>query len=356
MSKQAKNENKKALRRDHSAPTILDVAKEAGVSPMTVSRVINNVGSVRPNTRTKVEEAITKLKYSPNTSAQVLAGARPLHLGLIYDNPSATFLSEFLIGALDKASSLNAQLSIEQAKSDQSAVVTAKAMVARGIDGLLLPPPLSDAASLLDYLDALAIPTVVAASSRIKKQVSAVSINDEQAAYEMTQYVLALGHKRVGFIVGNPNQKASQLRLFGYQKALQEQGIALDQNLLAQGQFSYESGIQAAEQLLSLKDRPTAIFASNDDMAAGALAVAHKLGIKAPAQLTVCGFDDSTLATNVWPQLTTIHQPIMDMSRRAIDMLVKKVQGVRAHQPMKSQHVLLEYSLIQRESASPPAQ
>ena len=343
----------KTNRRDHAAPTIADVAAEAGVSPMTVSRVINRAPSVRPNTRKKVEAVIAKLNYSPNASAQQLAGARPIHMGLIYDNPSATFLSEFLIGALDQASALNAQLTIEQALTPRNAVSTAEGLIERGVDGVILPPPLSDAVNVLEYLERAKVPAVVAASSRLKKRLSAVSIDDEQAAYEMTQHILSLGHRRIGFIAGNPDQMASQLRLFGYKKALNEAGIKLNQNLLAQGLFSYQSGLEAAEQLLRLKNKPTAIFASNDDMAAATLAVAHKLSVSVPRELTVCGFDDSLLATTVWPELTTIHQPIMEMSRQAVAMLVEKIQTQRSGKPVKSQHVLLNFSLIKRESTAP---
>lgn len=344
------SETVRKARRQHDAPTLADVAREAGVSPMTVSRVINGEDSVRPKTRTRVEEAIARLKYTPNQSARYLAGAKPVQVGLIYDNPSSTYLSEFLVGALEQSSHLNVQLTVEKTEDLDGATATAEGLIARGVDGFLLPPPLSDSKSLLEYLESLSVPTVVAASGRLQRNVSAVSIDDKLAAYQMTRHIIELGHRRIGFIVGNPTQLASELRLAGYRKALAEAGIEVEDKLLAQGQFTYRSGIEAASRLLTQKQPPTAVFASNDDMAAATVAVAHKLGINVPAQLTICGFDDSLMATTIWPELTTIHQPIIDMSRTAVTMLVEKIKARRAEQPSPSQHLLLEFKLVKRES------
>lgn len=340
----------KSSRRQHDAPTIADVALEAGVSLMTVSRVINREDSVRPSTRERVEQAIAKLKYVPNSSARQLAGAQPMHIGMIYDNPASTYLSEFLIGALEESSRLHAQLSVEQAVGSVDPIATVKRLIERRVDGLLLPPPLSDSAELLDYLDAQQLPTVVAASSRVKTHVSAVSIDDEQAAFEMTQHLIGFGHRRIGFIAGNPLQLASELRLVGYRRALAAAGLSFNQELVAGGLFDYRSGVSAAGKLLSLRNPPTAIFASNDEMAAATVAVAHRRGLHVPQQLTVCGFDDSLLATSIWPELTTVHQPIIDMSRTAIKMLVEKIRNRRQGQPDPSQHLVLAFALVRRES------
>ena len=345
--------NSKNSRRQHQGPTIADVAEEAGVSPMTVSRVINGEDRVRIKTRKRVEDAIAKLQYTPNLSARQLAGAQPIHVGLIYDNPSSAYLSEFLVGALEQTSQLNVQLTVEKSENPQGAMATAEAMVARGVDGLLLPPPLSDSSLVLAYLETLAIPTVVAASPHTGMNVSAVSINDEQAAYEMTRHIIELGHRRIGFIAGNPNQSATDLRLTGYQKALRDFKLTVNPQLIAQGQFSYRTGLEAATKLLSLASPPTAIFASNDDMAAATVAVAHRLGLNVPQQLTVCGFDDSLMATTIWPELTTIHQPIIEMSRTAVKLLVEKIRAARNDQEPESEHLVLDFTFMKRESDAP---
>ena len=178
-----------------------------------------------------------------------------------------------------------------------------------------------------------------------------VSIDDFAAAYAMTRHVLSLGHRRIGFILGNPAQTASANRLAGYRSALEDAGIAFADSLTAQGVFTYRSGLDAAEQLLALEVAPTAIFASNDDMAAATVAVAHRRGLDVPGDLTVCGFDDTTLATAIWPELTTIHQPIADMSRAAVEMLVS---NIRRQQALQERHQLLDFTLIRRQSDAAP--
>src|SRR3546814_761598 len=168
------------------------------------------------------------------------------------------------------------------------------------------------------------LPVVVVASARPPGRVSSVGIDDFEAARAMTRHLLAMGHDRIGFIVGNPNQHASARRLEGYRAALEERGAKVDDALIAQGLFTYRSGLDAAEILLARDPPPTAIFASNDDMAAAAVAVAHRRGVDVPGDLSICGFDDTPFATTIWPALTTIHQPIADMSRAALDQLVAR--------------------------------
>jgi LacI family transcriptional regulator len=162
-----------------------------------------------------------------------------------------------------------------------------------------------------------------------------------------------LGHRRIGFIAGNPNLSASAQRLEGYRAALAAVGIEEDPALIVDGLFTYRSGLDAAEQLLDLPDPPTAIFSSNDDMAAATVAMAHRRGLDVPGDLTVCGFDDTTLATAIWPELTTIHQPIADMARAAVDLLVSSLRRQKTGEGAAAQHVL-DYTLIRRQSDAPP--
>jgi len=170
----------------------------------------------------------------------------------------------------------------------------------------------------------------------------------------MTRQIAGLGHKRIGFIIGNPDQTASARRLDGYRAALVEEGIAVDEALIVQGLFSYRSGLEAAEKLLDLPVPPSAIFASNDDMAAAAVAVAHRRGLDVPGKLTVCGFDDTTLATAIWPELTTVHQPIADMSRAAVEILVSEIAARREGERRQSRRIVLDFTLVRRQSDGPP--
>jgi len=343
----------KPARRQKSAVTIHDVARYAGVSPMTVSRVINGEKNVRESTRKAVNAAIRDLNYQPNPAARSLAGADLIRIGLLYSNPSAAYLSEFLVGSLDQCRRSNIQLIVEQCDEEQ-AEAAARRLVNSGVDGIILPPPLCDAPEVIQALAASRTPGVAVATGRPPADVSAVRIDDFGAAHEMTRHLAGLGHRRIGFIKGHPNQTASGLRLEGYLAGLSEAGIAADEALIEQGYFTYRSGLEAAERLLARAEPPTAIFASNDDMAAATVAVAHRRGLDVPGDLTVVGYDDSALATTIWPELTTIRQPIADMSRQAVTLLAEDIRSRRSGQEAQHQHALQAFALIRRHSDGPP--
>ena len=343
----------KTSRRQRSAPTISDVARLAGVSPMTVSRVINAETNVRPATREAVNTAIASLNYAPNSAARSLAGAGQTRIGVLYSNPSAGFLSEFLLGSLDQASRSDVQIIVERCEMGDHEVDVARHLVDGGIDGIILPPPLCESDAVLDMLAQAGVPTVVVATARVPDASLAIRIDDHHAALTMTRHIMALGHQRIGFITGDANFNASACRLEGYRAALSEAGLPADEALIAPGLYTYRSGLDAAEQLLALADPPTAIFACNDDMAAATVAVAHRRGFDVPGDLTVCGFDDTTLSTAIWPELTTIHQPIADMSRAAVELLVSVLRGQK-HAPAIAPHRLLDFTLIRRQSDAAP--
>ena len=335
----------------HGAPTISDVAKRAGVSSMTVSRVINGESNVRDTTREAVMAAIAALNYAPNPAARSLAGSAPTRIGMLYSNPSAGFLGEVLLGSLEQASRADVQIIVERCEPGHDELEVARHLIAGGIDGMLLPPPLCESGAMLELLKRSGVPAVAVATACSGAPL-AVGIDDREAALRMTQHLMSLGHRRIGFIAGDPALAASGRRLDGHCAALAQAGIALDDSLVVDGRFTYRSGLDAAERLLDLPEPPTAIFASNDDMAAATIAVAHRRGIDVPADLTVCGFDDTPLATVIWPELTTIRQPIADMARVGIEMLVSVL---RPQKPAAaSLHRLLDFELIRRQSDAAP--
>lgn len=321
---------------------------------MTVSRVINGESNVRDATRDAVHAAITKLNYAPNRAARRLAGASQLRLGLLYSNPSEAYLSAFLLGSLEEASRADIQLIVQKCDLGDHEREVAERLIAGGIDGIILPPPLCDSPLVLDVLLRARIPTVVVATGCPPPEVGAVSIDDRAAARQMTTHLLDLGHQRIGFVTGNPNLTASDERLAGYRDAIEARGMAYAGELVANGLFTYRSGLDAAEELLDQTDPPSAIFASNDDMAAACVAVAHRRGLDVPSDLTVVGFDDSAIAMTIWPELTTIHQPIADMSRAAVDLLVAMLRGKRHSEAPSARHVVLDYTLIRRQSDAAP--
>jgi LacI family transcriptional regulator len=336
------------------APTMSDVAKLAGVSPMTVSRVMNGDTKVRENTRNRVDAAVAALNYVPNQAARRLAGSRPIRVGFLYSNPSAGYLSEFLVGLLNQASPNNVQLVVEKCTADEQGLEQARRLIANGVDGIILPPPLCDTPHLIDLIAAAGVPAVVVACGQPDSRVCAVSIDDFRAAHAMTGHLMALGHQRIGFIVGHPNQSASARRLAGFKAAIAEKNAQSAPELIVQGLFTYRSGLDAAETLLALEQRPTAIFASNDDMAAATVAIAHRLGLDVPGDLTVAGFDDTALATTIWPELTTVRQPITEMAEASVQFLVQQIRAQRAGTPEAPEHVVMPHALIRRQSDAAP--
>lgn len=332
--------------------TMADVAQRAGVSRMTVSRVINDGAKVRDDTRQAVLAAIRDLNFQPNLAARNLVTAGELRIGVVYSNPSAAFMSDFLVGVFEEATSAGARLILVRGQTGGTPSPQDLApLLNGGVHGVLLAPPLGESAAVLDALRAAGLPVAVVAAGRRPSDVINVRIDDHKASQAMTRHLLDLGHRRIGFIVGNPNQAASAERLEGARAAI----AAVDgaELLLAQGAFSYDSGLRAAEALLDGAERPTAIFASNDDMAAAAVSVAHRRHLDVPGDLTVVGFDDTTVATTLWPPLTTIRQPVRQMAAVALDRLLRALRSPEPDAEIHVEHVL-DHVLIQRDSTAPP--
>jgi LacI family transcriptional regulator len=340
--------------RKQGAPTIADVAAYAGFAPMTVSRVINGEQNVRQETREAVQAAIAKLRYSPNLAARTLAGAEQVRIGMLYSNPSAAFLSEFLVGSLEQARLSHVQLVVEKFDAEQNEEQVVNELLATGVDGIILPPPLCDSKRIHAVIAKAGALAVAVASAIPRPGLLAVRIDDHAAAMAMTRHILSLGHTRIGFIIGNPDQTASAQRLAGYKAALIEADIPIDNALIRQGLFTYRSGLKAAEQLLALAKPPTAIFASNDDMGAATVAVAHRHHLDVPKGLTVCGFDDTEFSRSIWPELTTIRQPIADMSKAAMLLLLKRIKARREGHDEDLKQTLLDFTLVRRDSDGPP--
>jgi LacI family transcriptional regulator len=334
--------------------TIHDVARHAGVSSMTVSRVINKNVNVREPLREKVMASIKALKYTMNMAARsTRAGMGGVRIGVLYSHPSASYLNEVMLGGLDQAARLGAQLLLEKCGGLQSQKNAVNRLVEAGVDGVILPPPLCDSAPTVQMLTRVGIPVLALATARPLPEVSAVRIDDFQGALALTRHLTKLGHKRIGFIKGNPTHTPTEVRYEGFLKGLSEAGIALDEGLVVQGQFTYKSGLEAGRELLDRKDPPTAIFASNDDMAAGVMAVAHGLKISIPEQLSVCGFDDTPVASTIWPQLTTVHQPIVAMGRSSVSTIFERIKELKSGEPSRPAHQLMKFTLMDRDSTGP---
>ena len=331
--------------------TLADVARHAGVSPMTVSRVINNDSKVRDTTREKVNEAISKLNYAPNIAARNLAGAGSIRICLLYGNPSSAYLGELLMGALEAASDLGAHLVVE--RTDESLTPEfIEENIDQNWDALIVPPPVSDVSGIRRLVAEKEFPTAFISSATSPGRANEIRIDDNDAAKQITELLLEKGHTRIAIIKGHPNQTTSEKRFEGYCEALEAADLEIRQDYVEQGFFTYRSGLDAAEKLLSLKERPTAIFASNDDMAAGVLAAAARHGLSVPKDLSVVGFDDSPIASTIWPNLTTIRQPVSSMAAQAVELVHRLAQPNGHHHAPST--IVMSHHLVERDSVAVP--
>jgi LacI family transcriptional regulator len=350
-------------RRGAKLARIEDVARHSGFSPMTVSRVINGYAGVRPATIAAVRRSIEALDFAPSEAAQRLAGAREDRIALIYSGPSQIYLSELLVGALHQCRRAQVQFVIEQydrgpsgqdpAGQDLAAKELVAKLVKGRVEGVILTAALADAGALIERLAATGIAVVAITNGGHGRPFASVGIDDRRAAFEMTRHLVDLGHRRIGFIRGDPDHSASDRRFEGYAEALAQAGFAVDPALVTQGRFTYRSGLEAAQRLIDLPHPPSAIFASNDDMAAAAIAFAHQRGLRVPDDISICGFDDTPIATTIWPELTTIHQPLDAMAEAAIDMLADLLRAGSEARGVPEER-LLDYRLVLRQSTAAP--
>jgi LacI family transcriptional regulator len=334
---------------DAPAPraTIRDVSAAAGVSIKTVSRVLNNEKYVSAETKALVDAAIKSLRFQASTAARSLAGHRSHQVALICDNPNPWYVYEVQSGTREGCQKHHVRMLAQPYDRNSPTLLDDICNLIDQIqpDGLILTPPASDDVDVLAELIRRRTPFVrIQPGSQIDLS-SSVYVDNDQAAYDMTRHLLDLGHRRIGFIVGDRGYAASGQRLGGYVRALAEHGVGLDLALVRQGRFDFASGAQAAEELLAQPDRPTAIFASSDDMAAGALATAHRLGVAVPGAVSIAGFDDTAFATIVWPSLTTIRQPIRQLAEQAADLLLQPAAAIERR--------LIAHELVIRDSTAP---
>ena len=328
---------------------IEDVAHAAGVSMKTVSRVFNHEPNVRPETRARVEAAAKALNYRPNPSARSLAGNRSYLLALVYDNPPGNYIIEVMSGALEACEAARYSLMMRPVDYDHrghvDAIVDCVAQYAP--DGLILVPPLADDAALRERLDALGVRRACVSPQDAQAAIG-VRLDERSAVRELMAHLAGLGHRRIAHVKGRRDHGATEWRLAGYRDGLRAAGLDYDRALVVPGEFSFESGIEAARKLLALDDPPTAIFAANDDTAAGVMHAAAGLGLRLPQDLSVCGFDDQPMAMRLWPALTTVRQPVATMGRIAAEQLLAAVRD-----PQAGHMVQVPYELVVRGSTGP---
>lgn len=336
----------------HAAPTMHDVARIAGVSIKSVSRVINAEPHVSDRLRQKVEAAIAQLGYVPDIAARSLAGQRSFVIGVLLDNPSPHYSMELVTGAYQACRERQYNLQFDNIFGHSGPADAARQidsiLRSNRTDGFILTPPLSDEPSLFAAFEQRGIPYVRVAPVSGLDRAPGVAMDDRAAGAEVADYLWRRGHRHLAYVNGNREHAAVMMRRQGFFERLQE----LQPDVIiseAQGDFLFEGGIKAGRELLATLPKPTAVFTANDDTAAGVMVAASQLGLKVPRDLSIVGFDDSWVARSIWPFLTTVRQPIRDLGYAAAQILIEQ-RG----QPSREGHRLriLQHALVERDSVT----
>src|SRR3954468_16723806 len=300
-------------------PTINDVARLSGVSKKTVSRVINRSPLLNDETRERVQKVIGELGYVPNPQARALALRTNFLIGLIHDNPNAQMVLNVQQGILEALQGTDFAMVVRPVDRGSSALMddVRDFLERQRPYGVVILPPLSENDALARLCDEVGCRYVRRGSAELDDADHMVASNDREAVAEAVQFLYTQGHKLIGLIAGPHGFRSAEERRRGFEDALRSASIKLPRSLIAEGNYTFESGLAAAEKLLDVTPRPTAIFASNDEMAAGVIHAARERGIAVPDELSIMGFDDTPIAAHIWPPLTTVRWPIVSMARAA---------------------------------------
>ncbi len=331
-----------------SKPTINDIARLAGVSKKTVSRVINRSPLLNEDTRRRVDEIIRTTGYVPNPQARALALRRNFLIGLVHDNPNAQMVLGMQQALLSVLRGTEFELIVRPVdRGSTSLVADVRAFLERQrLHGVMLLPPISENDGLATLCDQLGCRYVRMGSAMLDTPEHMVASNDREAVRQAVNYLIGLGHRRIGLVSGPQGFRSAFERRSGFGEALSAAGLAFDPQIVVEGTYRFESGLMAGRQILASAQPPTAIFASNDEMAAGVLHAARELGLDVPADLSIVGFDDTAIAAHLWPPLTTVRWPIQAMGKAAAAKLL-------GGEDSDAQPALFLSELIIRASAGP---
>jgi LacI family transcriptional regulator len=336
-------------------PTINDVARIAGVSKKTVSRVINRSPLLGDETRRRVQEVIGDLGYIPNPQARALALRRNFLIGLVHDNPNAQTVMNVQQGMLEALRGTEFEMVVRPLDRGSSTMLDdlRHFLERQRLFGVLLMPPVCENDTVARLCDQIGCRYVRMGSVTLDTPEHMVASNDREAVRGATEYLLSCGHRRIGLIAGPHGFRSARERRLGFEDALSGAGIALPRSMIADGNYTFDSGITAGERLLDVMPRPTAIFACNDEMAAGVIHAARQRGLDVPRDLSIIGFDDTPIAAHIWPPLTTVRWPIASMARSAALKLIAGASGEDDGSDSVEEPSLFLSTLIRRASVAP---
>jgi LacI family transcriptional regulator len=309
-------------------PTINDVARLAGVSKKTVSRVINRSPLVRGETREKVDAIIAELGFRPDPQARALAFRRSFLIGLIYDNPNPQYVIDMQQGILDVLRGSGFELLVHPCRrSEPGFYETVAAFVERQrLAGVVLPPSVSEDERLVKILVDLDCPYIRIASVLLDEPEASIVTHDAEGGHQAARHLAQLGHRRIAHISGPDGFRSAKERRIGFRRGLEAENVAYDPSLDIKAAYTFDSGLAAGRELLARTPSATAVFCGNDEMAAGLYQAAREAGRAIGRDLAIVGFDDSPLATRLWPPLTSVRLPIRDMGAKAAEKLLAEIR------------------------------
>jgi LacI family transcriptional regulator len=312
--------------------TIKDVAKLAGCSIKTVSRVINNEPYVTEDTRTRVQSAIRAVGYAPNISARRLVQNKSFMICILtypgYFQPASDVLSRIMDLGYEENYDILVQPYFPTHSRSKRKLVSL--IYEHRIDGFVTTPPCDAEDFVADLLNTYKVPLVQINPFNASERIPSVAGDDFQGALGMTEHLIGLGHRRIAFLMGPRNMRASFDRLDGFKAALEAHGIPFIGEFIRDSEFTFDGGYTAARMLLESPDKPSAIFAGNDEAAYGVIFAAQEMGLSIPGQLSVGGYDDLVLSKSIWPGLTTVHQPSEEILESATRLLIRILKGAQA--------------------------
>lgn len=326
--------------------TIYDVAREANVSMATVSRVVNGNPNVKPTTRKKVLATIERLGYRPNAVARGLASKKTTTVGAIIPDISSIFFAELARGIEDIATMYKYNMILSNSdQNEDKEIQLINTMLEKQVDGIIFMGGNITEQHIKQFKSS-SVPVVLAATYDDNHEMPSVNIDYEQAAYEATNYLIEQGNKVIAFVSGLEETHINQLKYKGYARALSEASLTVDESLIVKGDYSYNSGIEAVNQLIDENKKPSAIFVASDEMALGVIHGLQDKGYRIPDDIEVFGFDNTRLATMVRPTLTTIVQPMYDIGAVAMRLLTKYMNK----EEVQDKKVVLPHRIEKRNS------
>lgn len=326
--------------------TIYDVAREANVSMATVSRVVNRNPNVKPATRKKVMDVIDRLGYRPNAVARGLASKKTTTVGLIIPDISNIFFAELARGIEDIATMYNYNIILSNSDENKDKELHLfNTMLGKQVDGLILMSANISEEHVVEFKKS-PVPVVLAGSLEETGQIPSVNINYEEASYDSTTSFINSGHSNIGLVIGNFDEPINKKKISGYRRALEENNIPYNEEYVVEGDYSYDSGLDAVQKLTQLTEKPTAILVGADEAAVGVVHSAQDHGFKVPEDIEVISFDNTKLTLMVRPKITTIVQPLYDIGAVAMRLLTKLMNK----ESVSEQTVILPHRIEQRNS------